>query len=330
MGWPERTDTWRDGAKPAQRAFAEVAAAISAAEPVTVAASARQWANARATLAPEVRVVELGTDDAWFRDVGPTWLVGPDGERRGVDWRFNAYGGPDHGLYFPYDRDAAAAAKVLEVEGHDRYACALVAEGGAVHVDGAGTVLTTEQCLLDPHRNPDRSKADVERVLVEYLGAERVVWLGQGVVDDETGGHVDNLACFVRPGVVLLTWTDDPSDPQHSVSVDARRRLEEAGLEVLVVEQPGPLYLHAHEAAGLDQGGWAKPRLAGDRLAGSYVNAYVATTRLVVPLLDPRTDEAALAVYAEAFPDRQVVGVASREVLLGGGNIHCITQQIPA
>ncbi len=335
MAWPERTDNWRLGAKPAQEAFAAVAAAIAASEPVTMAVSDAQFENCRATLPPEVRVVEISTDDAWLRDTGPTFVLDGDGNRRGVDWRFNAWGGTEGGLYFPWDRDARVAAKVLEIEGDDRYRAPIVLEGGAIHVDGEGTVLSTEECLLNPNRNPELSREQIERVLLEHLGAEKVVWLGPGVFADETDGHVDNLACFARPGTVLLTWTDDESDPQHAISRDARERLEAATdargrpFEVLLLPSPGPLQLSAEEADGIDSREGTQPRLAGERLAGSYVNFYLGNSRIVMPLLDPRHDSEAEAILRRAFPGREVVGVPAREILLGGGNIHCVTQQVP-
>jgi agmatine deiminase len=336
MIWPERPDNWRLGAEPAQRAFAAVAAAIAAAEPVTVGASDGQFENARAALPPPVRVVELSSDDAWMRDVGPTFVVDGAGDRRGVDWRFNAWGGREGGLYFPWDRDERVAAKVLEVEGAGRYRAPLVLEGGSVHVDGEGTVLTTEECLLNPNRNPELSREEIEGHLRSYLGAEKVLWLGRGVHEDETDGHVDNLACFARPGVVLLTWTDDEADPQHAISVAARERLEAMtdargrALEVVLLPAPGPLAMSAEEAAGIEGAAGTKERLTGSRLAGSYVNFYLANGRLVMPLLDERRDEEAAAILAATFPEREVVGVPAREILLGGGNIHCITQQVPA
>ncbi len=335
MIWPERTDNWRLGAKPAQEAFAAVATAIAASEPVTMAVSDAQFENCRAMLPPAVRVVEVSSDDAWMRDCGPTFVVDNDGGRRGVDWRFNAWGGMDGGLYFPWDRDDRVAAKVLEVEGADRYRAPIVLEGGAIHVDGEGTVLSTEECLLNPNRNPDRSKEQIERVLLDHLGAEKVVWLGAGVFADETDGHVDNIACFARPGVVLLTWTDDEDDPQHAISRDARERLEAAtdaqgrSLEVVRLPSPGPLQISAEEAEGVDAGEGTQPRRAGDRLAASYVNFYLGNARIVYPLLDPRHDEEAAAILRRVFPEREVVGVPAREILLGGGNVHCITQQVP-
>jgi len=184
-------------------------------------------------LSPQVRVVELSSDDAWMRDTGPTFVVDGGGHRRGVDWRFNAWGGLDGGLYSPWDRDERVASKVLEIEGDGRYRAPVVMEGGSIHVDGEGTVLTTEECLLNPNRNPELSRAEVEQVLCDYLGASKVVWLGRGVYNDETDGHVDNLACFAQPGVVLLTWVDDESDPQHEISREAEQRLAGATEYVL-------------------------------------------------------------------------------------------------
>jgi agmatine deiminase len=336
MAWPERPDNWRLEAGPAQRAFTAVATAIAASEPVTMAVSDAQFENCRSLLPPSVRVVEVSTDDAWARDTGPTFVVDDNGGRRGVDWQFNAWGGLKGGLYFPWDRDDRVAAKVLEIEGADRYRAPIVLEGGAIHVDGEGTVLTTEECLLNRNRNPELSREQIERVLCDYLGAEKVVWLGRGVHEDETDGHVDNLACFARPGVVLLTWTNDESDPQQAISRNARERLEAAtdarghSLEVVPVPCPGPLTISPEEAGGVEAMAGTRPRRAGDRMAASYVNFYLGNSRIVFPLLDERRDEEAAAVLRESFPEREVIGVPAREILLGGGNVHCITQQVPA
>jgi agmatine deiminase len=336
MAWPERPDNWRLGAGPAQEAFAAVAEAIALSEPVTMAVSDAQYERCREMLSDAVRVVEISTDDAWMRDMGPTFVVDGRGGLRGVDWRFNAWGGLDGGLYSPWDRDERVARKVLEVEGADRYRAPIVLEGGSIHVDGEGTVLTTEECLLNRNRNPGLSRRQIERLLCDYLGAEKVVWLGRGVFEDETDGHVDNLACFARPGVVLLTWTDDESDAQHGISREALERLEAAtdargrSFEVVRIPSPGPLAVRPEEAAGVEAAEGTRPRRAGDRLAASYVNFHLGTSRVVYPLLDERLDEAAGETLAACFPDREVVGVPAREILLGGGNVHCITQQVPA
>ena len=336
MAWPERPDNWRLGAKPAQKAYAAVAEAINASEPVTVAVSDAQFEHCRSLLSPSIRVVEIATDDAWIRDVGPTFVIDDNGGRRGVDWHFNAWGGLDGGLYFPWDRDERVARKVLEIEGADRYRAPIVLEGGSIHVDGEGTVLATEECLLNPNRNPSLSREQIEQVLFEHLGAEKMIWLGQGVYNDETDGHVDNLACFARPGVVLLTYAEDEADPQHAISRDAHERLQAAtdargrALEVIRLPSPGPITITEEEAGGVDAVAGSLPRRAGDRLAASYANFYPASTRIVFPLLDERYDETAARVLGECFPEREIVGVPAREILLGGGNVHCITQQVPA
>jgi agmatine deiminase len=336
MAWPERPDNWRWGAKPAQEAYVAVAEAINASEPVTMAVSDAQFEHCRSLLSPSIRVVEIATDDAWIRDMGPTFVVDDRGGRRGIDWHFNAWGGLLGGLYFPWDRDERVARKVLEIEGVDRYRAPIVLEGGSIHVDGEGTAMATEECLLNPNRNPELSREQIERVLFDHLGAEKMIWLGRGVHNDETDGHVDNLACFARPGVVLLTSTDDQSDPQHAISRDAQERLERAtdargrSIEVILLPSPGPLTISEDEAKGVDAVEGSLPRRAGDRLAGSYVNFYLGTGRVVFPLLDGRHDDQAAELLRGCFPEREVVGVPAREILLGGGNIHCITQQVPA
>jgi agmatine deiminase len=334
IAWPERPDNWRLGAKPAQGAYAAVAEAIAVSEPVTMAVSDAQFEHCRSVLSPAVRVVEISTNDAWMRDLAPTFVVNRNGGLRGVDWHFNAWGGLEGGLYFPWDKDERLARKVLEIEGADRYRAPIVLEGGSVHVDGEGTVMATEECLLNPNRN-SLAREQIEQVLYEYLGAEKMIWLGPGVYNDETDGHIDNLACFAAPGVVLLTWTDDESDPQHTISRAALECLEAVtdargrALEVIRLPSPGPVTITPEEAGGVDSVAGTLPRRPGDRMAASYVNFYPANERVVMPLLDERCDEEATEILRGCFPGREVVGVPAREILLGGGNIHCITQQVP-
>jgi agmatine deiminase len=336
MAWPRRPDNWRAAAAPARDAFSGVARAVAAQEPLRMAAHPDDVADAEARLGPAVEVVVIPADDAWMRDIGPTFVVDAAGARRGVDWVFNAWGGVRGGLYSSWAQDDAMAAAVCAVEQVDRYRAPFVLEGGSLHADGEGTVLVTEECLLNPNRNPSMSRREIEDGLRAYTGATQVIWLGLGVVADETDGHVDNLACFVRPGVVVVTGTDDRDDPQYERSLDARRRLEAAvdargrALEVHVLHQPGPLFVTAEEAAGVTTAPGTQPRRAGDRLAGSYVNTYPANGVLVVPLLDVEHDDAARATLTALYPDRTVVGVPAREILLGGGNIHCITCPVPS
>jgi agmatine deiminase len=224
---------------------------------------------------------------------------------------------------------------VLEIEGADRYRTRFVLEGGAIHVDGQGTCLTTEECLLNPNRNGTLGRADIEETLRRYLGVTTVIWLGSGVYLDETGGHIDELACFTSPGHVALTWTEDRKDPQYEISSDAYRRLclarDARGrpLTIHKIHQPGPLYMTAEEAAGIDVREGSRPRRAGDRLPASYINFYIANKCVVMAQYDKRWDAAAMRTVRRLFPGRKVISLATREVLLGGGNIHCITQQVP-
>lgn len=336
MLWPERGDNWRLGGKPAQQCFVEIATAIARFEPVTMGVSRAHFEDARHQLPDPVRVVEMTHDDAWMRDVGPTFVVNAhSGLVRGIDWGFNAWGGLTDGLYFPWQEDSLVAGKVLEIEHVDRYLAPLVLEGGSIHVDGEGTLITTEECLLNPNRNPALSRAQIEAYLRDYLDVERIIWLPRGVYLDETDGHVDNLCCFARPGVVLLSWTDDPDDPVYAICREAQKILSQARdarsrlLEIHPIHQPGPLVMTAEESAGVSYSNWAKPRQAGDRLAGSYINFYIANGGVVMPLFNDPHDATALDAVQQCFPEREVVGIPAREVLLGGGNIHCITQQQP-
>ncbi|PKQ19051.1 MAG: agmatine deiminase [Actinobacteria bacterium HGW-Actinobacteria-8] len=334
--WPERPDNWRQGGKPAQAAFSAVATAIATAEPVTVAVSARQYDNARSELPEHIRVVEMSNDDAWIRDCGPTFVVNDAGDVRGVDWDFNAWGGLVDGLYFPWAQDDAVARKVLEIEGADRYKAPFVLEGGSIDVDGEGTLLVTEECLLSPGRNPDLTRDDIEALLRDHLGVEVIVWLPFGVYLDETNGHVDNFCRFVAPGKVMLTWTEDQADPQYERSAAALTVLENTvdargrALEVVKLIQPGPIFITAEESSGVDSIAGTLPREVGDRLAGSYVNSYVGNDVVVLPVFDDAHDDAAVAAYTEMFAPRKILTVPGREILLGGGNVHCITQQVPS
>ena len=335
MLWPERPDNWREQARPAQAAFAAVAAAISRFEPVRMGVSPAHAAAARAQLPSSVAVVPLAHDDCWMRDVGPTYLVAERPQLRGVHWQFNAWGGLAGGLYHPWDQDARVAAEVLSLEARGRYRAPIVIEGGAIHVDGQGTALLAEECVLNPNRNPDMTRERMEAVLRDYLGVTHFIWLGRGVYNDETDGHIDNLACFVAPGKVCLTWTDDRADPQYERSREAWERLNEARdahgrrIEVARLPMPGPLYMTEQEARGLAPSEACKPRSAGERLAASYVNFYFANGGVVMPLFDTPTDAQAAEMLRDLCPDREVIGVPAREILLGGGGIHCITQQVP-
>jgi agmatine deiminase len=335
MLWPERTDNWREGAKPAQRAFVNLAKAIAQFEPVIFGVNPGQYSDARSMLPPNIQVVVIENDDAWMRDCGPTFVIDNFSNLRGIDWIFNAWGGVEAGLYDSWELDDAVPSKVLEMEGKERYRAPIVLEGGSIHVDGEGTLLTTEECLLNPNRNPTLSKNDIENVLKNYLNISKVIWLGRGVYNDETSGHVDNLCCFLSPGVVALTWTDDTLDPQYNISLDACNRLEKSTdaqgrkLTIHKIHQPDPVIMTEIEANGVETKPGTKPRSAGDRMAASYVNFYLCNQGAIVPVFNDPNDSNALDSLQRLMPDRKVVGVPAREILLGGGNIHCITQQQP-
>jgi len=335
MLWPERSDNWRGGAKPAQRAFATVAGAIAATEPVSVCVSPEQYLVARAMLAPAVRLVEMTSNDSWIRDCGPTFVINDQGELRGIDWKFNAWGGLEDGLYFPWDQDDLVGEKVIELERAARYAPDFILEGGSIDVDGQGTVIVTEQCLLNHDRNPGMDRQQIEANLRDYLGCTKVIWLENGVYLDETKGHTDNFCRFVAPGEVILTWTDDAADPQFAISAAALERLETATdsngrkLTVHKLHQPAPILITADEAAGVDHVEGTLPRREGDRLAASYVNFYIGNGVIVMPAFDDPMDGPAQQCLAALFPTRRIIAVPGKEILLGGGNVHCITQQQP-
>ena len=335
MLWPERPDNWRAGAQPAQRAFAEVAAAIARFEPVSVGVSANYFEYARAQLAPNVRLVEISHDDAWMRDVGPTFVTNKMGVRRGVDWRFNAWGGLTAACISPGTRMMRWPTRCWSSKAAIAIARRSSMRAAPSTLTGRARRSSPNNRLLNPNRNAELSRAQIEDHLKAYLGVQTVIWLGDGVVEDETGGHIDNLACFVKPGVVALHWTDNTRDPQFAVSADALERLNAArdargrAIRVIRLPMPGPLELTASEAAGILSRETSQKREAGARLAASYVNFYIANRGIVMPLLDSKTDKLAAARIKRAFPGRKVVGVPAREILLGGGNIHCITQQVP-
>lgn len=333
--WPERPDNWRQGGKPAQKAFVDVAKAISKFEPVTVCVSNAQYDNARHMLPEEVRVVEMSTDDAWMRDCGPTFVT-DEKEIRGVDWSFNAWGGLVDGLYFPWDNDDHVARKVCDIERLDRYRLEdFVLEGGSIHVDGEGTLIVTEECLLSEGRNPKLDRKQIEDVLKEFLNVEKIIWIPRGIYNDETNGHVDNIIHYVEPGHVLLAWTDDKDDPQHAICQEAygvlstERDAKGRGLKISKLMLPKNVLITKEESEGVDSVDGTLPREEGDRLAASYANFYIANGGIVYPLFDDPNDEKAKEMLEKVFPDRKVVGVYAREILLGGGNIHCITQQQP-
>jgi agmatine deiminase len=332
MIWPKRPDSWPFDAQPAQRAFADVAAAISRFEPVTMCCDAVDMEKARSTLPRAVDIVEVDSDDAWMRDSGPTFVVNDAGDVRAVDWVFNAWGG----LYSPCDNDDAIPRRVCDLEDIDRYRAPFVLEGGSFHVDGQGTALTTEECLLNPNRNPELSRTQIEESLREYLGVDLVIWLGRGLDPDVTSGHVDDLACFVRPGVVALAWTDDPNDWRHEVVADAYHRMTNAldargrRLEVHKIPLPTEVVVSKEEVDSLTRAETTVTWEPGMRQPANYINHYVCNGGVILPVYGDPLDRVAWKLMAGLYPEREVVPVMSRDIVVVGGVIHCITQQQPA
>lgn len=336
MIWPERADSWANGGYAARRAFTNVIKAIARSEKVIVLASFAQYENARASLPPEVKVVEMSTDDAWARDITPTFVKNDKGELRGIDWGFNAWGGLVDGLYFPWDKDNKAAKKMcdlLDVDCYDKQS--FILEGGSIHSDGQGTVMVTESCLLSGGRNPQMTKEEITRHLCDTLGAEKVLWLPYGIYLDETNEHVDNVCAFTAPGEVVLAWTDDESDPQYPMSkadLDYLQSVTDAKgrkLKVHLLPLPSPITVDEEDCDALDPMDGEPTRVPGDRLAASYVNFYISNGAVVMPAFGDPNDDKAAAILAGLFPTREIIQIPARDILIGGGNIHCITGQIP-
>lgn len=336
MIWPQRTDTWRMGAKPAQKVYTKIAEAIVDFEPVTMLVNEAQYQFVRSTLSSQIKVVEMSSNDAWARDVGATFVINHKGEIRGIDWRFNAWGGLVDGLYFPWNLDDQIAKKMCDLENADCYSMKrFILEGGSIQVDGEGTLIVTESCLLSKGRNANLIKEQIEQILKDYLGVSHIIWLQHGIYHDETNEHVDNMCAFVRPGEVVLAWTDDRENPQYGYSMDAFERLtrttDAKGRKITVHKVPIPeaMYMTPEESEGIDKIPYAKKRVSGMPLCGSYINFYICNGAIIMPKFNVPQDEQAAAIYKNLFPGRKIIPIETREVLLGGGNIHCITQQVP-
>jgi agmatine deiminase len=308
MGWPCRVELWGEAIDQARADYAAVANAIAAFEPVTMIANpGEDAAGARARCSDAVEIVELPLDDSWLRDCGPIYVYRDDGTRLAVHFRFNAWGEK----FTPWDHDAEVGALIAKRLGDEVRPAPLVLEGGSIITDGAGTLVTTEQCLLNPNRNPTLSREQIEGALGEYLGVERVVWLHNGLVEDrDTDGHVDLIAAFAPSGQVLLQTVEE-ANPNYENCRENRERLRASRIDV--IELPFLPYVE----------------VAGERVAASYLNFYIANGAVIVPVCGLDTDTDALGLIARCYPGREVVGVPGAVLAYGGGGPHCITQQVP-
>jgi agmatine deiminase len=306
MAWPCRSELWLDEMTRAKDEYAATANAIARFEPVTLVCKPGDGEEAAART--DAEVVELDIDDSWLRDSGPIF-VKRGAERAGVHFRFNSWGEK----FKPYDKDATIGTRILEHLGERRYEAPLVLEGGSIAVDGEGTLITTEQCLLHPTRNPELSREQIEHALREHLGVTKIVWLGLGLVEDrDTDGHVDLICAFTEPGHVLLQ-TAPPGNPNNDNIEENKRRLDAAGISYTALE-PLPYVT-----------------VLGERAVAPAMNFYLCNGGAVVPLSGSADEQdRALQTIAEAYPDREVVGVPGEVLAWGGGGVHCITQQVPA
>jgi agmatine deiminase len=328
MAWPSSGYTLgetEEDADTARGTWASVARAVAQFEPVTVVADpfavdvAQAWLTRGGGPPHRVDVVEASLDDAWMRDIGPTFVLDGQGRLGAVDWVFNGWGAQE---WATWDDDALVGCQVADWAGATRLGSDLVNEGGGIHVDGLGTVLLTETVQLDPGRNPGLTRADVEAELARTIGATRCIWLPRGLTRDYgefgTRGHVDIVATFAAPGTVLLHWQSDPAHPDHEVSVELERLLSSArdarGEPLEVVRVPAPLTLEDGE-------GWVD---------WSYINHLVCNGGVVACTFEDARDAPSLAILEGAYPGRRVVGVDARPLFDRGGGIHCITQQQPA
>lgn len=315
MAWPCREETWAGRLEAARAAFADVANAISAFEPVTMVCNPGDVVEASLALGANVEVMPFDIDDSWLRDNGPIFLVDGQGGLAAAHFRFNAWGSK----YTPYENDAAVAARIVDRLDIPRFEAPFVFEGGSIAVDGQGTAIVTEECLLNPNRNPGMTRETIEEGLRDWLGISRTIWLPQGYEEDETDGHVDEIAAFAKPGVVLALATDDKEDANYDVFQDnleiLRNATDATGAPLKVVELPQPT---------------ARDYPNGGRITLSYANFYLCNGAVIVPSFGQSADSRAYKTFRDLYPDRQIVQVPAFDIAWGGGCIHCITQQQPA
>ncbi len=309
IGFPAHADLWEDDLAPAQAqmaAFANAVAETGQQVRLVVQGDAAE-AAARALVSGAVQIEHHPYGDIWLRDTGPLTLLGPDGERRAQGFGFNGWGGK---YLLEGDQDTGPS---LAAAGRLPYSRAdWILEGGAIESDGTGLVVTTEQCLLNPNRNPSLSRGDIWANLQRDLGFDRILWLGEGLAGDHTDGHVDNLARMVAPGTIAIPVPSGANDPNAAVYTDARARAQDFGLEVRDVPSPGLI------------------GTSDDAEPASYMNFAICNNVVVVPTYDSANDDDAVAAIGALFPDRRAVGLPADAVLTGGGSFHCASQHVPA
>lgn len=331
--WPTRPDNWRDNALPAQQRMLQLANLLSRYEPVYLGHNFPIRDEFLSELSSEVRLFNCDYDDIWIRDTGPTFIFDSDHELSAVDWLFNSWGG----LFDSAARDNALAEGIAKRENVPSRKLAVVLEGGAIVTDGRGTIITTEEAILAANRNPTLAKSDIEDIFLRELGCPNVIWLPTGLSNDEAGGHVDNVCAFADSGKIIISHTQDVTHPSYHSLREAEniiRRSKNAAnepFEIIRIPLPPMTVISASEADGFAPSHGTIRRSKGSPLAPSHVNFYLANDVVVAPIFDLPSDEGAIEILKAVFSNqRTVVPFPSREFLLGGGAVHCLTREVPA
>lgn len=315
MEWPVREALWPEPFEEILPAYASVVKAIARFEPVTLIVRPDRLEEAAQFCGDSAELLPIPHNDSWMRDNGPTFILNHQGELAGIDWIFNGWGNK-----FSADLDNGVASKLLSHLGVPRFEAPFIMEGGSLHVDGEGTLITTEECLLNTNRNPEMNRETIETKLRNYLGVQKIIWLKRGWIGDDTDGHVDNVACFARPGVIVTQVCSDPLDENYAISQENLEILRNATdamgrrFEIITIEQPSAAHY-------------------GDMLlTQSYLNFYFVNDGIILPLFgggSTPTDRAAVETLTRIFPERTIQTIDGSIVARGGGNVHCLTQQVP-
>ncbi len=321
LTWPKDPLTWPERVPQVQEIYLRVMAALAPHETVNLLvddAATEQAVRARCDFpgAESLRCYRIPTVDAWIRDYGPNFIKRGANELAYNDWVFNAWGDK----YEALKRDDAIPQQLETVLGVPHFEPGIVLEGGSIEVNGAGVVMTTEQCLLHPNRNPHLDRAQIEDYLRAYLGVAKILWLGEGIVGDDTDGHIDDIARFIAPDTIICALEDDPTDANYELLRDNYRRLQ------LATDAHG----RAYEIVTLPMPGMVGGRDGDDRLPASYANFYIANRIVLVPVFGHANDARALKTLEQVFPDRQVIPVHAEPLVWGMGTLHCLSQQQPA
>lgn len=324
LSWPKDPETWPDRVPQAEQIFLQMMEALAPNETVNLLvndAATEQLVRDRCMFAgaQNIRFHQVETVDSWIRDYGPNFLINRDGKLAYNDWIFNAWGDK----YEELKKDDSIPARLERVLNVPGFAPGIVMEGGSIDVNGEGCVLTTEQCLLNPNRNPSFSQDEIERHLKDYLGVQKVLWLGEGIVGDDTDGHIDDIARFVESNVIVCALEDDPADANYELLQDNLNRLQKMTdvqgrpFEIVTLPMPGVV------------GGSSTDTRNLDRLPASYANFYIANNVVLAPVFGHANDQRALNTLQRLFPDRRVIGINCEPLVWGMGTIHCVSQQQP-